>query len=117
MNKKNWEMVFDIETSNPAWGGHSYNGYYHRFDDPEDEKRFYVKSANELKPFKATIKFIGFDKTYSFYKDVNIDGRKYYMYNTDLQKCFHLFKNGELSGMFEYVNKNGNIGIRYCKNQ
>ena len=114
MSKKKWEMTFEVETSNPVWFFGHYNSlqYYGKLD--ELKKTYYSKSASELKPFEATIKFSYFDKSYAIFDDVNIKGRYYIVYLTDLYKFMHLLKNGAITGTFEYVNKNGNIGIRLC---
>lgn len=109
-------MFFEVETSNPVWFFGHYNSlrYYGKFD--ELEKTYYSKPASELKPFEVTIKFSYFDKykSYAVFDDVNIKDRFYIVYLTDLCKFMHLLKNGAITGKFEYVNKNGNIGIRLC---
>ena len=39
----------------------------------------------------------------------------YVYYLTDLENIMCLLKNGKITGTFEYINKNGNKGIRYIK--
>lgn len=106
-------MFFEVETSNPVWFFVHYNLLlmYGKLD--ELEKTYYSKPAYELKPFEATIKFSYFNKSYAVFDDVNIKDRFYIVYLTDLKDFMNLLVNGQITGTFEYVNKNGNIGIRY----
>lgn len=112
-HKKNWEMFFEVETSNPVWFFGHYNSLYNQCKFEELERTYYSIYASELKPFKATIKFSYFDKSYAVFDDVNIKDRFYIVYLTDLKDFMNLLVNGQITGTFEYVNKNGNIGIRY----
>jgi hypothetical protein len=114
MNKKNWHMIFDKETDNPIWFYTHYNDYYDEWRDGYENK-YYAVLAKDLKSFKTTIKFDSFDKTFAWFKDINIKNRFYIVYLTDLKDFIHLLNNGEITGIFKYVNKNGNKGIRYIK--
>lgn len=112
MNKKNWEMIFEVETSNPVWFFGHYNSLCDQCKFEELERTYYSIYASELKPFKATIKFSYFDKSYAVFDDINIDGRYYIVYLTDLKDFMHLLNDGKITGIFKYINKNGNIGIK-----
>ena len=112
MNKKNWTMTFEVETSNPVWYFYEYNKLYREGKFDELKKKYYDKDSSELKSFKATIKFDCFDKSYALFEDVNIPKRYYIVYLTDLKDFIHLLNNGEITGIFKYVNKNGNKGIK-----
>ena len=85
MSKKNWEMFFEVETSNPVWFFGHYNSLYNQCKFEELERTYYSIYASELKPFKATIKFSYFDKSYAIFDDVNIKNRFYIVYLTDLK--------------------------------
>ena len=114
MNKKDWHMIFNRETDGPVFFYTHFNDYYDEWRDGYEDK-FYAVHAKDLKPFTTTIKFEHFDKTFAWFEDLNHEDYHYVYYLTDLENIMCLLKNGKITGTFEYINKNGNKGIRYIK--